>query len=144
MEQRISLVTLGTTDLPRARAFYEALGWRGQEAEETVFFQAGGVVVVLWGRTALAADAGVADPGADGFGGMALAHNVRSRAEVDEVLAEAVTAGATVTRPAAETFYGGYAGCFTDPDGHVWEIAHNPGFPLGPDGALTVPDLGAG
>jgi hypothetical protein len=144
MEQRISLVTLGTTDLPRARAFYEALGWRGQEAEETVFFQAGGVVVVLWSRTALAADAGVADPGADGFGGMALAHNVRSRAEVDEVLAEAVTAGATVTRPAAETFYGGYAGCFTDPDGHVWEIAHNPGFPLGPDGALTVPDLGAG
>ena len=77
----------------------------------------------------------------DGFGGMGLAHNVRSRAEVDAVLAESAAAGATVTRPAAETFYGGYAGCFTDPDGHVWEIAHNPGFPLGPDGALTIPDL---
>jgi uncharacterized glyoxalase superfamily protein PhnB len=74
---------------------------------------------------------------------MALAHNVRSRAEVDEVLADAAAAGATVTRPAAETFYGGYAGCFTDPDGHVWEIAHNPGFSLGADGALALPDFGA-
>ncbi len=142
VEQRISLVTLGVADLARARRFYEALGWRGQEVEQTVFFQAGGLAVVLWGRAALAADAGVADDGADGFGGMALAHNVRSRAEVDAVLAEASAAGAVVTRPAAETFYGGYAGCFTDPDGHVWEVAYNPGFPLGPDGAATVPDLG--
>jgi uncharacterized protein len=143
MEQRISLVTLGVTDLARARAFYERLGWRGQEIQQTVFFQAGPLAVVLWGRAALAADSGIDDRGTDGFGGMALAHNVRSRAEVDEVLADAVAAGATVTRPAAETFYGGYAGCFTDPDGHVWEIAHNPGFLLGPDGALTVPDFGA-
>ena len=143
MEQRISLVTLGTSDLRRARAFYEALGWRGQEVQETVFFQAGGLVLVLWSRAALAADSGVEDSGADGFGGVALAHNVRSRAEVDELLARAQAAGARVTRPAAETFYGGYAGCFTDPDGHVWEIAHNPGFPLGPDGALTLPDFGA-
>jgi hypothetical protein len=142
MEQRISLVTLGVADLPRAKAFYEALGWRGQEVEQTVFFQAGGLGVVLWGRAALAADAGITDAGGDGFGGMGLAHNVRSRAEVDAVLAEATAAGAVITRPAAETFYGGYAGCFTDPDGHVWEVAHNPGFPLGPDGALTVPDLG--
>ncbi|HEV7725341.1 MAG: hypothetical protein JWQ26_997 [Modestobacter sp.] len=143
MEQRISLVTLGVTDLARARAFYEALGWRGQEVQETVFFQAGGLVVVLWGRAALAADSGIEDAGTDGFGGMALAHNVRSPGEVDAVLAEALAAGATVTRPAAETFYGGYAGCFTDPDGHVWEVAHNPGFTLGADGALTVPDFGA-
>jgi catechol 2,3-dioxygenase-like lactoylglutathione lyase family enzyme len=143
MEQRISLVTLGVTDLARARAFYERLGWRGQEVQQTVFFQAGPLVVVLWGRAALAADAGIDDPGTDGFGGMALAHNVRSRAEVDEVLADAAAAGATVTRPAAETFYGGYAGCFTDPDGHVWEIAHNPGFSLGADGALALPDFGA-
>ncbi|WP_229399582.1 VOC family protein [Micromonospora okii] len=148
MEQRISLVTLGVTDLPRARAFYERLGWRGQEVEETVFFQAGGLAVVLWARDKLAADAGIADSGADngntgdGFGGVSLAQNVRSREEVDAVLAEASAAGAAVTRPARETFYGGYAGCFTDPDGHVWEIAWNPGFPLAADGTITVPDFG--
>jgi hypothetical protein len=141
MEQRVSLITLGVSDVGRARAFYEALGWRGQEVEETVFFQAGGLVVVLWGRAALAADSGVEDTGA-AFGGTALAHNVRSPGDVDAVLAEAAAAGATITRPAAPTFYGGYAGCFTDPDGHVWEVAHNPGFPLAADGALTVPDLG--
>jgi len=144
MEQRVSLITLGVSDVARARAFYEALGWRGQEVEETVFFQAGGLAVVLWARASLAADSGIADVGGDGFGGVALAHNVRSRAEVDAVLAEASAAGATVTRPAAETFYGGYAGCFTDLDGHVWEVAHNPGFTLGPDGSLTLPDFGTG
>ena len=141
MEQRISLVTLGVADVSRARAFYERLGWRGQEVEETVFFQAGGLALVLWGRDKLAEDAGVAD-GGGGFGGVALAQNVRSQAEVDEVLAAAADAGAAVTQPARETFYGGYAGCFTDPDGHVWEIAWNPGFPLAADGTLTVPDLG--
>ncbi|MEU4676298.1 VOC family protein [Micromonospora sp. NPDC023737] len=143
MEQRISLVTLGVADLPRARAFYERLGWRGQEVEQTVFFQAGGSALVLWDRAKLAADAGVNDPGGSGFGGMTLAQNVRSRAEVDEVMAAAAAAGAEVTQPARETFYGGYAGCFADPDGHVWEIAWNPGFPLAPDGTLTVPDFGA-
>ncbi|MEV4808507.1 VOC family protein [Micromonospora avicenniae] len=143
MEQRISLVTLGVADLPRARAFYERLGWRGQEVEQTVFFQAGGSALVLWDRAELAADAGVDDPGGGGFGGMTLAQNVRSRAEVDEVMAAAAAAGAKVTQPARETFYGGYAGCFADLDGHVWEIAWNPGFPLAPDGTLTVPDFGA-
>jgi catechol 2,3-dioxygenase-like lactoylglutathione lyase family enzyme len=142
MEQRISLVTLGVADLDRARAFYERLGWRGQEVERTVFFQAGGLAVVLWGRDQLAGDAGLTDPAGDGFGGIALAHNVRTRDEVDAVLAVAQAAGATNTRPARETIYGGYAGCFTDPDGHVWEIAHNPGFTLAPDGTLTVPDFG--
>lgn len=141
MDQRISLVTLGVQDVSRARAFYERLGWRGQEVEETVFFQAGGIVVVLWGREKLADDAGVQDARLDGFGGVALAHNVQTTAEVDEVLAVAQQAGATITRSARETFYGGYAGCFTDPDGHVWEIAHNPGFTLGPEGELTVPDF---
>ncbi len=141
MEQRISLVTLGVADVARARAFYERLGWRGQEVEETVFFQAGGLALVLWGRDRLAEDAGVTDPGDDGFGGLTLAQNVRSRAEVDAILADAAAAGATVTRPARETFYGGYAGCFTDPDGHVWEVAHNPGLPLAEDGTLTVPDF---
>jgi uncharacterized protein len=143
VEQRISLVTLGVTDLARARGFYEALGWRGQEVEETVFFQAGGLAVVLWGRDKVAEDAGVEDAAPATFGGVVLAHNVGSRAEVDDVLAEAKRAGATVTRAAQETFYGGYAGCFRDPEGHVWEVAHNPGFELGPDGALTLPDFGA-
>ncbi len=143
MDQRISLITLGVASVPRARTFYEQLGWRGQEVDETVFFQAGGVALVLWGRAKLAADSGVDDQHTDGFGGMSLAHNVRSRGEVDEVLATAANAGAVITRVAAETFYGGYAGCFRDPDGHVWEIAHNPGFPLGPDGAITIPDFDA-
>ena len=125
MEQRISLITLGVRDLGAARRFYEALGWSGQEVEETVFFQAGGSALVLWGRDKLAADAGITDAGTeagtDGFGGVVLAHNTRSRTEVDAIVAAAGRAGATVTRQPAETFYGGYAGCFADPDGHVWE-----------------------
>ena len=142
MQQRISLVTLGVADLARARAFYERLGWRGQEVEETVLFQAGGLALVLWGRAKLADDGGIEDKSTDGFGGMILAHNVRSRTEVDDVLRAAAEAGAVITQPARETFYGGYAGFFADPDGHVWEIAHNPGFPLGDDGAITIPDFG--
>ncbi|HZA18774.1 MAG TPA: VOC family protein, partial [Pseudonocardiaceae bacterium] len=105
MEQRISLVTLGVSDLTRARMFYERLGWRGQEIEETVFFQVGAVVLVLWGRDKLAADAGIEDGNADGFGGMALAHNVRSRVEVDEVLGEAANAGAEISQAPRETSY---------------------------------------
>jgi uncharacterized protein len=143
VEQRISLITLGVIDVTRARTFYERLGWQGQEVEETVFFQAGGMAVVLWGRDRLAADAGIEDVNADGFGGITLAHNVRSRIEVDEVLSEAADAGAEITQAARETFYGGYAGCFADPDGHLWEIAYNPGFPLGRDGAINIPDFGA-
>ncbi len=143
MEQRVSLITLGVGDVGAARGFYEALGWECKEVEETVFVQAGGSGIVLWGREKLAADAGVEDARADGFGGIALAQNVRSREEVDEVVAAAEAAGATVTKRPAPTFYGGYAGWFRDPDGHVWEIAHNPGFTLEPDGTLTLPDFGA-
>ncbi|MGH3797975.1 MAG: VOC family protein [Pseudonocardiaceae bacterium] len=143
MEQRISLVTLGVADVTRARMFYERLGWHGQEIEQTVFFQTGGIALVLWGRDKLAADAGIEDRNADGFGGMTLAHNVRSRIEVGHVLDDAANAGAEITQPAKETFYGGYAGYFTDPDGHIWEIAYNPGFPLGRDGAITIPDFNA-
>ena len=143
MEQRISLVTLGVADVARARIFYEGLGWHGQEIEETVFFQAGGIALVLWRRDKVAGDAGIEDSSTDGFGGMTLAHNVRSRIEVDEMLGQAAGAGAGITQPARETFYGGYAGAFTDPDGHVWEIAYNPGFSLDPDGAITIPDFGA-
>jgi uncharacterized glyoxalase superfamily protein PhnB len=142
VEQRISLITLGVADLGRARTFYERLGWRGQEAEQTAFFQAAGMAVVLWARDKLAADAGIEDRAADGFGGVALAHNVRSRAEVDTVLADAASAGAEITQPARETFYGGYAGYFRDPDGHLWEVSYNPGFALGPDGSITLPDFG--
>ncbi len=143
MEQRVSLITLGVADVKRARAFYERLGWKGQEVEETVFFQAGGIAVTLWGRDKLALDSGVTDERTADFSGVVLAHNVRSEAEVDEVIEAARAAGATVTRPPAKTFYGGYAGVFADLDGHPWEIAHNPGFPLAADGSITVPDFGA-
>ena len=142
MEQRISILTLGVVDLSRARTFYERLGWHGQEMEETVFFQAGSMALILWGRAKLAGDSGVADTGAGGFDGVVLAQNLRSRAEVDALMASAATAGGEITQPARETFYGGYAGCFRDPDGHVWEIAWNPGFTLNPDGSLTLPDFG--
>ncbi len=143
MDARVSLITLGVEDIARARRFYEALGWRGQQVEDTVFFQAGSLAIVLWGRSALADDAGLTDAGEpSGYRGIALAHNVRSRAEVDEILAHAERAGATITRPAAATFYGGYAGYFSDLDGHLWEVAHNPGFTLDDDGALLLPDFG--
>jgi uncharacterized protein len=139
MEQRISLVTLGVSDLPRARRFYEDLGWRGQEVEGTVFYQAGGLALVLWARDKLAADAGLSEDGSCSFGGIALAHNVRSPAEVQDLMRRAADAGATITREPAETFYGGYSGYFQDLDGHVWEIAYNPGFALDAAGNLTVP-----
>ena len=140
MDQRISIVTLGVADLGRARSFYEQLGWRGQEVEETVFFQAGAMVLVLWGRAKLAADSGVADDGS-GFDRVTLAQNVRSADEVDAIVAAAAEAGATVTRKPTATFYGGYAGVFLDPDGHAWEIAFNPAFTITDDGAVVLPDF---
>ena len=143
MEQRLSLVTLGVADVDRAKAFYEQLGWRGQEVQETVFFQTGGMAVVLWGRDKLAVDSGLADQSPAGFDGVVLAQNVRSRQEVDEIIAAAQTAGATISKPPGETFYGGYAGFFVDLDGHAWEIAYNPGFSLADDGSLTLPDFAA-
>jgi predicted lactoylglutathione lyase len=143
MDQRISLITLGVDDLRRARAFYEALGWSGQEVQETVFFQAGGMAVVLWSREKLAEDCQLDDRRAGGFEGIAIAQNVRSRQAVDSTLQAAEAAGGMITKPAAETFYGGYAGVFCDPDGHAWEVAHNPGFELQPDGSLVLPDFSA-
>lgn len=138
MEQRLSLVTLGVADLARARAFYEALGWTSgaQPADDVVFFQAGGMVVGLWSRAALAEDSGIDDPG--GWGGITLAQNVRSPAEVDAVLAEVESAGGTIVRWGAETFWGGYSGLFHDPDGHAWEVAHNPGWTLADDGSVRL------
>ncbi len=141
MEQRITLITLGVRDLARSKAFYEALGWRGQEVEETVFFQAGGLGLVLWGREKLARDCGVEPGPAGGFGGIALAHNVRSAAEVDALLAAVRRAGGTVTKPAAVNAIGFYSGAFVDPDGHAWEVAYNPAFPLAEDGSVTLPDF---
>ncbi|MHB8826344.1 MAG: VOC family protein [Acidimicrobiales bacterium] len=143
MEQRVTLITLGVADLARSRAFYEHLGWRGQEVEETVFFQVGALALVLWGRDKLAVDIGVTNSAGD-FSGIALAHNVRSRDEVEEIIDLAREAGALVTREPARTFYGGYARYFRDPDGHPWEIAHNPGFALRADGSLVLPDFNAG
>jgi predicted lactoylglutathione lyase len=143
VEQRVSLITLGVADLARSRAFYEGLGWHGQEVEETVFFQARGMAVVLWGREKVASDAGIADDGAATFAGIVLAHNVASPDEVDDIVRAAADGGGTVTKEPTETFYGGYAGFFRDPDGHVWEIAHNPGFTLNADGSLTLPDFAA-
>ncbi len=140
MEQRLSLVTLGTEDLSRSRAFYEGLGWvtRAGRDDDVVFFQAAGMVVALWSRDELAEDSGVQDSG--GWGGITLAHNVRSPGEVDEVIAQARAAGGTIAREGAETFWGGYSGVFIDPDGHPWEVAHNPRWQVADDGSVSLPE----
>ena len=139
MEQRVSLITLGVADLDRARGFYEALGWRTNAApgDDVVFFQAGGMVVALWDHARLAEDSGVEDAG--GFGGVTVAHNVRSPAEVVAVMTDAEAASAADTRPAGETFWGGYSAAIVDPDGHPWEIAHNPRWTLRDDGSVELP-----
>jgi uncharacterized protein len=139
MEPRLSLVTLGVRDIARSRAFYEALGFKaGSASQETVtFLDAGGVVLGLYGRAALAEDATVPDS-TPGFSGIALAHNARSEADVDAVLAEAVAAGGTLIKPGQKVFWGGYSGYFADPDGHLWEVAYNPYFKLGPDGRVEL------
>jgi len=137
VEQRVSLITLGVSDVAASKAFYEGLGWAaGLDVEETVFFQIGGAVLTLWSREKLAADSGVSDTG--GWGGITLAHNVRSPAEVDAVIAEAEAAGATIGRAGAETFWGGYSGVFIDPDGHPWEVAHNPHWTIDEGGATRL------
>jgi uncharacterized protein len=139
VEPRLSIVTLGVSDYARAKAFYEALGWRcALDIEETAFFPANGVIIVLWSREKLAADTGVVDEGAR-WGGITLAHNVRSREEVHHVIDTARSNGAQITREPAETFYGGYAGIFRDLDGHAWEIAHNPGFGFDARGNIVLP-----
>jgi catechol 2,3-dioxygenase-like lactoylglutathione lyase family enzyme len=138
VEQRVSLVTLGVADLERARSFYGSVGWKeGREpGGDVAFFQAGGMVLALWDRASLAADSGVEDT--PGWGGIGLAHNVRSPAEVDAVIEEARAAGASITREPDETFWGGYSAAFTDPDGHPWEVAHNPHWTINEDGSVTI------
>ncbi|NLD75068.1 MAG: VOC family protein [Acidimicrobiales bacterium] len=138
MEPRVSLITLGVADVGRARAFYEALGWSGQSPDgEVAFIPVGGMVLALWGRDLLAADTVVDDRG--GWGGVTLAHNVRSPEEVDAVLAEAAAAGAAIGRAGAPTEWGGYSGVFIDPDGHPWEVAHNPHWQMDDDGSIRLP-----
>jgi predicted lactoylglutathione lyase len=138
MEQRLSLVTLGVRDLERARVFYEALGWTtgAQPEDDVAFFQAGGIVVALWSRGRLAEDSGVEDGG--GWGGITLAYNTRSPEEVDAVIEEARAAGARIARDGAATFWGGYSGVFVDPDGHPWEVAHNPHWTIADDGSVSL------
>lgn len=142
MEQRLTAVTLGVADLQRARRFYEkGLGWSASltSNKDVVFFQANGLVIALWGRANLAKDANLIDEGG-GFSGIALAHNARSREEVDAVLSKAGHAGARVLKPGQETFWGGYAGYFADPDGHMWEVAWNPFWPLDDAGNVKLPE----
>jgi len=141
MEQRISLITLGVRDLATSHHFYEqGLGWHPSSAsnEQVTFFQTGGMVLALYGKKALAQDAHLSHEGT-GFGGIALAYNVRQREDVDAVLAEAQAAGATLLKPAEETDWGGYAGYFADLDGYPWEVAWNPSFPLLDDGRVQLP-----
>lgn len=141
MEQRISLITLGVEDLGRSTAFFERLGWRRsvRQAEGVAFFQCGTVAVSLYPIADLARDAGVS-PRRSGFGAVAIAYNTRSKGDVDAVLAEARAAGAEIVRPAGEAPWGGYSGYFRDLDGHLWEVAWNPGFPLDEAGAVRLPD----
>ena len=141
MDQRLSLITLGVADVGRARQFYEAMGWSmdggvDDDTDHVAFFQAGGMIVALWGRAKLASDSVVEDSG--GWGGVTLAYNVRSPAEVDAVIEEARAAGGRIGRPGAETFWGGYSGVFIDPDGHPWEVAHNPRWTVHEDGSTTL------
>lgn len=140
MEPRISLITLGVDDLARSITFYRAMGWTPHPSSvdgEVAFFQSGGMVLALWSRAALAADSGVVDAG--GWGGVTLAHNVDARDDVDEILSVAEAAGARVARTGAPTEWGGYSGVFVDPDGHPWEVAVNPAWPIGEDGSITLP-----
>ncbi|TAL17672.1 MAG: VOC family protein [Frankiales bacterium] len=138
MEQRISCITLGVRDLAASVAFYRALGWapREDDLDDVFFFSAGGLVFALWDRGLLAEDSCVVDSG--GWGGITLAHNVRSEQEVDAVLEQARAAGARIGRGGARTEWGGYSGIFLDPDGHPWEVAHNPGWPLRDDGSVQL------
>jgi uncharacterized protein len=138
VEQRVSVITLGVHDLERSRRFYEALGWitNAEPGADVVFFQAGGAVVSLWSRASLAEDSGTVYAG--GWGGVTLAYNTRSPEEVDAVVAEAEQAGATIARAPGPTFWGGYSGVFVDPEGHPWEVAHNPHWRLRDDGSVDI------
>ncbi|MEJ0060541.1 MAG: VOC family protein [Terricaulis sp.] len=141
MERRINYITLGVADLARARAFYEALGFHASSASQgdIVFFQLGAVALSIYPREELAKDVGISAEGG-GFSGVTLAHNVASKEEVAVLLAEAEAAGGRIVKPAQDVFWGGHSGYFSDPDGHLWEVAHNPFVTFGPGGVITLPD----
>jgi catechol 2,3-dioxygenase-like lactoylglutathione lyase family enzyme len=146
MEPRLTVVTLGVSDLERAVAFYrDGLGWplSGASNEEIAFFEVGGTVLALYPYEALAADANMeadADPQGGGFSGFTLAQNVADREQVSRVLREAEVAGAKIVKEAQDVFWGGHSGYFADPDGHLWEVAWSPDIPLAEDGSLMMPD----
>lgn len=142
--QRVTLITLGVADLEKAKAFYARLGWRESGSQEGVaFYQMLGAVLALFGKTDLAADQG--RPGAAlGTGAMTLAQNFVTEPDVDAAWEAALSAGATPLKKPQKVFWGGYSGYYADPDGHVWEIAMNPFWPLQPDGSLTLPDAAGG
>lgn len=141
LERRISIVTLGVADVATSTAFYERLGWKRSSAsqEGVTFIQMKGTVLALFGREALAKDAEVADT-APGFSGVTLAHNVSSATGVDAVIKFAVSCGARLVKPPEKVSWGGYSGYFADPDGHLWEVAHNPFFPIDEQGHVVLPD----
>ena len=141
MESRITLITLGVEDIARAKAFYKALGWKASSASQpsVVFMQGNGFALALFGRQALAEDAGV-ENAPRGFAGISLAWNGASKAEVDRAFFKALAAGATAVKTPHDVFWGGYSGYFADPDGHLWEVAWNPFFPLDERGNLHLPD----
>ena len=141
MEPRISIVTLGVDDLERAVGFYEQMGLEAgmKVPDDVAFFQMGGILLALWPREKLAADAGV-DPDGQGFRGMALAYNTRSDAEVGAVLEMAVRAGGRIVKPAQRAFWDGWYGYFEDTEGNLWEVAHNPGFPIDAEGRISLPE----
>ena len=139
---RVSLVTLGVADVRRSTAFYRALGWPVSPASvegEVTFVRTAGAVLALWGEDELAADSGAVPAARPAFRGVALALNLESHDEVDDALAQMAAVGGTVVKPAVATPWGGYSGYAADPDGHLWEVAHNPGWPLGPDGLPVLP-----
>ncbi|MDX2223885.1 MAG: VOC family protein [Rhodospirillaceae bacterium] len=140
MDQRISAITLGVADVPRARAFYDRLGWKAAKGSDagTAFYQMNGLALILFGMKELAKDAGVERPGA-GFDNISIAYNVASEAQVKQVLAKAKKAGGTILREASKAFWGGFTGYFADPDGHAWEVAYNPHWTLDAKGNVKLP-----
>ncbi len=139
MEQRLSIISLGVSDMVKSRSFYEKLGWKASAEnsnDKITFFQLGGIILGLYGLDALAEEA--RQPVSPGFDGITIAHNARSKSEVDLLLAEAEAAGAQILNPAKDVFWGGYSGYFADPDGHAWEIAWNPFFPIADDGSISM------
>ena len=137
MEQRLSIITLGVSDMKKSRAFYDALGWQvasEDQSEEIVAYNLQSMALALYPLDKLAEDAKIETPARPQYSTHTIAYNVNSEAEVDQTLKDAVTAGATLVKPAEKVFWGGYSGYFADPDGNLWEVAHNPFSALGPNG----------